>query len=211
MKKKKGKFIVLCGGEGSGKSTILSEIKKSLSKSVFTREPGGSLYAEDIRELIKTNPYAKDAFPETMFYLFWASRVEHLAKTIIPAVQSGKIVISDRFDSCTYAYQIYAGGIVKLDKLFWTIRSHSLDKYEPDLYIFLDLDPAIGLLRTKGRKDRNDHFDDRELGYHKAVRKGYMKFFSKINKNKYCIIDASQSINFVKKDVLSAISELIKS
>src|SRR5579864_4280814 len=104
----KGKFIVLEGGEGAGKSTQLRVIKEILGDDiVITREPGGSPYAEEIRNVILKSTNAGQADAKTHFALFWAARADHMKNTVLPALNAGKHVISDRFDSSTFAYQIY--------------------------------------------------------------------------------------------------------
>jgi dTMP kinase len=111
MKTKKGKFIVLDSGEGAGKTLQLKRAEEFFGdKILVTREPGGSKYAEQIRELILHSIYASQADAKTLFALFWAARADHLDKTIRPALLAGKTVLTDRFDSSTYAYQIIAQG-----------------------------------------------------------------------------------------------------
>ena len=208
MEIKKGLFIVLDGGEGSGKTTLLKRaVEYFKDELVTTREPGGALYAEEIRNLILHSPNAKEADARTMFALFWAARADHMAKTIIPALDSGKIVISDRFDSSTYAYQIVAQGAREQQELFWTMRAHYLGEYKPDIYVYLDLDPKVGIERKNQQKnEKQNHFDKRNLQFHEALRRGYKEFFANKNhKVKSVIIDASKSKDEVWQDFMGVI------
>ncbi|MES2088020.1 MAG: dTMP kinase [Patescibacteria group bacterium] len=212
----KGKFIVIDGGEGAGKSTLmgfLPEIFPSTPSSgqatfLATREPGGSPFAEEIRNLMLSRPESKNASPETQFGLVWAARHDHLQKKIIPALNEGVHVISDRFDSSTYAYQIFGQEAPQLEKLFWDIRNIYLRDAQPDLYIFLDIDPAIGLKRVAERRKETDHFDQRKLDFHQRIREGYLEFLKKVPS---VIIDSSGTIPEGKEKFFEAIkSALLK-
>lgn len=203
--KQKPKFIVLCGGEGSGKSTVNEELKKRYSKWIFTREPGGTEYAEEIRKLILHHRMAKTAPAEALFSLFWAARAEHVGRLIAPSLQSGLTVVSDRFDCCTYAYQIFAQKLNRLKDLFWFTRQELIGSYLPDMYIFLDVDPKIGLERTRRRKG-NNHFDERDIEFHKMIHEGYLDFFSHSIGIPHVTVDANHS----KEEVLASVLEVIR-
>ena len=208
MEIKKGLFIVLDGGEGSGKTTLLKRaVEYFKDELVTTREPGGALYAEEIRNLILHSPNAKDADAKTMFALFWAARADHMKNTVIPALNSGKIEISDRFDSSTYAYQIVAQGARELQELFWIVRDQYLGEYKPDIYVYLDLDPEVGIERKNQQKnEKQNHFDKRNLQFHEALRRGYKEFFANKNhKVKSVIIDAAKSKDEVWQDFMGVI------
>lgn len=203
---KKGKFIVLDSGEGGGKGTQIELLKKKFgNRVVITREPGGTPYAEEIRQIIKESPNAKQADARTLFALFWAARADHLKNTIIPALKAGKIVISDRFDSSTYAYQIIGEQAKELEQLFWLMRQSYVGKFTPDLYIYLDIRPEVGLSRkgTQGSKEVA-HFEERELAFHRRMRKGYRLFFENVP---HAIINAEQPVEFVHVDILAAIKK----
>lgn len=208
METKKGLFIVFDGGEGSGKTTLLKRaVEYFKDELVTTREPGGAFYAEEIRNLILHSPNAKEADARTMFALFWAARADHMKNTVIPALNSGKIVISDRFDSSTYAYQIVAQGARELQELFWIVRDQYLGEYKPDVYVYLDLDPEVGIERKNQQKDeKQNHFDKRNLQFHEALRRGYKEFFANKNhKVKSVIIDAAKSKDEVWQDFIGVI------
>ena len=204
---KKGIFIVLDGGDGAGKSSVAKKLKEIYGDNLLiTREPGGSAYAEKIREIILSDD-GKDADPETQFLLFWAARRDILTKVIKPALDEGKIVVCDRFDSSTYAYQIYAPKRFELEPLFWYLREAMLlkDKLEPDLYILLDVDPETGIERAKGRGALN-HFDKKSLDFRSRVSEGLKEFI--LNKVPNGIsIDANQDFKKVLLDLNKELSE----
>lgn len=196
---KKGLFIVVDSGEGAGKTSQLKKLQGLLGDSlVLTREPGGSPYAEEIRNLILKSPNAGQADAKTMFGLFWAARADHLKNTVSPALEAGKTVVSDRFDSSTFAYQIVAQGAGDLEKLFWQMRDFYLGDLKPDLYVYFDIDPVIGLSRkNKQGGEELNHFEARKIDFHNALRAGYKEFIKHVP---HAVIDASQPIEKVWED-----------
>lgn len=197
----RGKFIVIDGCEGAGKTTMIKSLVESLpnKKIIVTHEPGGTPFADKIRELVLSSDASKSP-AEVIFGLVWAARAEHLKNKVIPALKSGITVITDRFDSSTFAYQISAQKAPHLEKLFWQVREVYLKDAKPDLYVFFDVDPKIGLERVAKRKERKTHFDNRELEYHKRVRTGFKTFFKKVpNKT----INASRTLEEVQKDFVN--------
>ena len=207
-KMKKTKFIVIEGGEGSGKSTLIKMAKERLVNFVYTREPGGSLYAEQIRDIALKSQYAVNSSNETQFGLMWAARHDNLYKTIIPALKAGSHVISDRFDSATYAYQVYKNSNNSFEKLFWMMRKVFVKDNEPDLYIILDVRPEVGLKRVADRKGEINHFDEKSLGFHKKIRSALLFFAKKMKKS--VIIDANKPLESVSKDFFEIIDNFIK-
>ncbi len=193
---KKGKFIVIDSGEGSGKTTQLNKAKEFFGDAlVLTREPGGSAYAEEIRNVILKSLNASQADAKTMFALFWAARADHLKNTIQPALAAGKIVITDRFDSSTFAYQIVAQGARDMEPLFWQMREVFLGDCKPDLYVYFDLDPKVGLARkNKQGGEELTHFEDREIEFHERQRAGCKEFMTHVP---HVVVDASQSVDQV--------------
>ena len=200
----KPKFIVLEGGEGAGKTTQIKLLKESLAdKIVITREPGGSPYAEEIRNVILKSPNAKGAGAKTHFALFWAARADHIQNTIQPALNSGKPVICDRFDSSTFAYQIYGQEAKELKDFFWKTREFYLEELKPDLYIYLDVDIETGLRRKFVDAEEVNHFEERELAFHKRMKEGFTEFFKSAP---HKIIDANQSLEKVQADLAEIIN-----
>ncbi len=206
--KKQGKFIVVDGCEGAGKTTLLKLAAREFRKGkiLITHEPGGTVLADKLRKLILSKDIAK-ASAETMFALLWAARADHMKNKIIPALESGVTVISDRFDSSTYAYQIYGAEAFHLESLFFTVREAFLGSYEPDLYIFLDVDPSVGLSRLKWRKEVLTHFERRTLDFHERVREGYLNFFAKDFPHK--VLDANRDIKEVAADFISILKAAV--
>lgn len=207
-KRKNGsKFIVLEGGEGSGKTSLLIALKEILGdKIVTTREPGGSPYAEAIRAVTIKNPLAKTAPTETTLCLMFGARFDNVVNQIKPALDTGVHVIADRFDASSYTYQVHSQSGGQLDKLFWELRKRLVTI--PDLYVFIDVDPKEGIRRASHRNQslgkEYDHFDDRELDFHKKVRDGYLEFFKKVP---HIVIDANKSLEEVKKDFIEKIKK----
>ena len=212
MPQAKPKFIVIEGGEGSGKSSMLMKLKDKLGDSIHTtREPGGTPYSELIREAAIKNPLAKTAPAETTLCLMFASRYDNVQNMIGLSLGKGISIITDRFDASSYAYQVHAQSKGKLEKLFWDLRNHLVIK--PDLYIFFDVEPKEGVRRANSRNQsllqgkKYDHFDDREIDFHKNVREGYLKFFEKVP---HIIIDANKPFDDVRKNFFEVIDELLK-
>lgn len=200
---KRGRFIVIDGGEGAGKTAVLKWFAKTAlgKKFLITHEPGGTRFADKIRELALSKEAAL-AGAETQFGLMWAARADHLQHKILPALGKGVNVICDRFDSATYAYQIRAQGALYLENLFWQTREAFLGDAKPDLYIFFDVEPIEGLRRVMNRQGRKTHFDERKLDFHRKVRVGFLEFFKKVS---YKIVDANQDLEKVKKDFLECV------
>lgn len=199
----KGRFVVIDGGEGAGKSTAIQSLRVRYPDAVFTREPGGSPFAEKIREVIH-EPEAAHADAVTLFNLMWAARTDHIRNTIMPALEQSRLVICDRFDSSTWAYQIVAQENANLAELFWHMRKAVVPPELPHVYIWLDIDPAIGLQRVHSRGEKLSHFDARKLTFHEKVREGFADFFSR--DIPYEKIDASQPADVV----LSHLSKTIE-
>ncbi len=211
MEKSRGKFVVIEGGEGSGKTTVSKWLVKRLSddghRVHWTREPGGSPLAEKIRALILSDD-ARHADAETFFALFLAARRDHLKQTIIPHLEAGAHVISDRFMSSTWAYQLVAQEQSQLRDLFWQMHTHYLDGLEPH-YVFLDVSPEIGLSRAARRIEAMTHFDERDLAFHTKVREGFHEFFSMIPREDVTFVDANQSIEKVQGRLHAIVRRII--
>jgi len=208
---KQSPFIVIEGGEGSGKSSLLIALKEELGDAIFsTREPGGSPYAEVIREAALKNPLAKGTPAETTLCLMFAARFDNVKNAIVPALESGKPVIADRFDASSYTYQVHSQTGGALEEIFWALRKRL--QVVPDLYIFVDVDPVEGIHRAHSRNQsllqgkQYDHFDDREIDFHTKVREGYLKFFKQVP---HIVIDANRPLAEVKKDFIAEIKKRI--
>lgn len=204
---KRGLFIVIDGLGGSGKSTQLSYLKKRLGKrAVFTHEPGGTKRAEHIRALLKSSDiHSPD--PLADFFLFWASRAEHVNEKIAPALRRGRIVVSDRFDSSTFAMQVRGDKQKELEKLFWQCREHTLGRFTPDAYLILDVHHGVAKDRRGGRGEGEDRFDEREMAYQKRVASGYREFARRLG-GKAHILDARQSKQEIHEEIWRIVQKL---
>lgn len=202
----KGKFIVIDGLGGSGKSTQIELLKQILPEAVFTKEPGGAPRAEKLREVLKMGDDSAGALSD--FFLFWAARAEHMHGLIVPALSKEKMVVSDRFDSSTFAMQVRGDKQKNLEKLFWQCREAMLGKFIPDAYIVLDIPPKIARERRKkrlgrtGSKKYDDRFDERDDAYQSRIRAGY-KEFAKLLGPKTHVLDA-------RKDIIETHQEILK-
>jgi dTMP kinase len=207
---RKGAFIVIDGIDGSGKSTELRYLKKELRgrSALFTHEPGGTPHAEAIRKALLTHRAGKrDVLSD--FFLFLAARAVHVREAVQPALAKGKIVITDRFDSSTFAFQIVAESRKDLADAFWTSRETLLGGQVPDAYIILDLPPELAMKRRRtDTSKRLTSFDTQELAYHRRVRAGF-KAFRPVG-SKVFVVDASRSPEEVHADVWRIVQRFVK-
>ncbi|GAB1671107.1 dTMP kinase [Mannheimia haemolytica] len=205
----RGKFIVIEGLEGAGKTTAHQVILKELEQAgindvVMTREPGGTPLAEKLRHLIKheTEEAINDKAELLMLY---AARVQLVENVIKPALAEGKWVLGDRHDMSSQAYQ---GGGRKLDRhLLETLKESVLGTFEPDLTIYLDLDPVIGLERARGRGEL-DRIEQQSLDFFYRTRERYLELTQ--HNEKAVIINAEQPIEQVTADIQQVIRNWLK-
>lgn len=206
---KKGFFIVLEGGDGTGKSTQAKLIKEYIENKykksvVLTREPGGVDTAEMIREIILN----QDIDPITEALLFASARREHLVKKVIPALNEDKIVICDRFLYSSLAYQGHARKI-GIENVY-NINSYAVEDCFPDLTIMLDLNAKDGIDRIlNNRTNEINRLDKEGLEFHSNVREGY-KIVSELYNDELVKVDASKSIEGVFEDIKAIIDKKIK-
>lgn len=207
---KKGFMLVCDGSNGAGKTTVIKTIEKYLTDKgldvIVTREPGGTPIGEKIREII-LDPSTPEMCDMTELMLFGAGRTQHINEKIIPALASGKVVISDWFDAATFSFQHYARGL-DLGIIF-KINDMALNGFSPDMNIILDLDPIIGLERVKQRGEGLDRLEDEKIEFLQKARNGYLKQAEQ-NPEKFTVIDASQSQFDVAAQVIDVIDRLIK-
>ena len=203
-----GKFISIEGVEGVGKSTSIEAIKKFLEAEkidfVVTREPGGTVLSEKIRELLlQVNSEAPGGMSELL--LIFASRAQHLEKVIRPALENGIWIICDRFTDATYAYQ--GGGRGLKTSVIAELESMVLGELRPDLTIILDLDPETGLARAKERGEL-DRFENEKDEFFNKVRSAYLDI-ARSNPDRCFVIDASQNIEQVSSDIINLFNNTI--
>ena len=209
-------FITLEGIEGSGKTTQLPHITGYLeSRGVpccATREPGGTVIGAKIRSVL-LNPESRGMEPLTELFLYVADRIEHVHKVILPALDSGKSVVCDRFLDATTVYQGYVRG---LDTALIQ-RLHRLisDRLTPDLTLLFDLPAEIGLARAwrqienGNRTGEETRFEKEALAFHEKIRAGYLDL-ARREPDRFCIIDAAKNESAVKNDVLACIDRVMK-
>jgi dTMP kinase len=203
----RGKFITLEGGDGSGKSSALRWLGEQLAGKdvLFTREPGGTEAAEEMREtLVKNRDVELDIL--TQILLFEATRREHMVKKIIPAILAGTHVICDRFSASTYGYQIVGGQAPEYKELFLSIDEKVRSGYAPDLTLFLDVDPTVGIARKRESGDDLNVFDAKEQDFYSRVREGIIEY---LTDKPHAVIDANQPIEAVRASIKEAISSVI--
>lgn len=202
-------MVVFDGSNGAGKTTVINEVEKYISSKgldiVLTREPGGTNIGEKIRHII-LDPTTPEMCDMTELMLFGAGRAQHIQEKIKPALQAGKIVISDRFDAATFSFQHYARGI-DLSSIK-KINNLALNGFKPDMNIILDLDPVEGLNRVMSRGEGLDRLEDEKLDFLIKARNGYLKQAEE-QPERFVIIDASQSKSAVLNDVINVIDTLI--
>lgn len=198
----RGLFISLEGIDGSGKSTALTTVLERLKKRykeltfVQSREPGGNLIAEAIREIILNPDYkAMDARTEALLYA--ASRRQHLVENLLPQLDQGKVVICDRFIDSSLAYQGYARSLGIYNVLI--INRFATEGLLPDLTLYFDIDPVLGMERVKGR-GKKDRLEEEGYSFQQAVRKGYLEVVDKYPE-RIVVIDASRNVEEVAKVV----------
>lgn len=204
----RGKFITLEGPDGSGKSTILNLISDYLKSKgidfIISREPGGTQIGEEIRDIILDNKNTNMG-PETEALLYAAARGQHVHEKIIPALDSGKIVVCDRFILSSLAYQ-GVGRDLGIEKVKM-INDFGLRGIYPDLVLFFHIDPELTLER-KTIKEGGDRLEQEGVGFHRKVYDGYMELLKKYPEN-IKIIDATKSIDEVFKQSIMEVEKLL--
>ncbi len=199
-------FITFEGGEGCGKSTVLAKINSLLQdegyQTVVSREPGGTPISEQIRNVIlDKNNTAMDSRTEALLYA--ASRRQHLVEKIWPALKEGKIVLCDRYLDSSLAYQGGARGlgIEEIAK----VNEYATEGTFPDLTLFFDLDPEIGMKRIASNSGREvNRLDLEKMAFHQKVRESFQTLAKRYS-DRYVIIDASKPLDEVIENVYQTI------
>lgn len=204
----KGKFIVIEGLEGAGKSTAISLVKEMVEASGFstvcTREPGGTPMAEAIRNCVKQDWGDENVTLEAELLLMYAARCQLLENVIYPALKNGQWVIGDRHDMSSLAYQ--GGGRGIAEALFSPIREFALKGFRPDFTLYLDVTPEIGLERARGRGDL-DRIEQEDLAFFTNTRNRYLEL-ARSNPNTV-IVNTEQDIKQVHRDIRHVVSEYL--
>lgn len=204
----RGKFITFEGGEGAGKTTLIEGVARFLSSKGFlvhkTREPGGTALAEKIRILLLENQGEKISCLSELA-LFLASRAQHIEEVLLPAIKSGKMVLCDRFNDSSVAYQGIARGLGKQEvSNVCTFFSNNL---MPDITFYLDIDPAIGLARAE-KTGKPDRIEGENFSFHKRVREGFLEI-AKMSPDRVHVLDGSIPKERILEQTLSILNGLI--
>lgn len=202
-----GKFIVLEGLEGAGKSSAIQTVVNTLkqhhiSDIVYTREPGGTPIAESLRDLIKTEIKDDPLTDKAELLMFYAARIQLVDNVIRPALNKGKWVIGDRHDLSTQAYQ---GGGRQIDPTFLSLlKNEVLSGFEPDLTLYLDISPEKGLERAKGR-GALDRIEQESLEFFNRTRAYFLRA-AHDNLTKIKVINAELAFDDVQQSIKQTIS-----
>lgn len=202
----KGKFITFEGCEGCGKSTHQRFLANYLAEHhynfIFTREPGGNPISEQIRSLIlDKNNTAITAECEALLYA--ASRAQVLSDVIAPALNEGKIVVCDRYVDSSFAYQGVARGLGM--EFIEKINAFALERFMPDVTIFLDIPPKAAFERKHGA-DQNDRIEQAGLAFHEKVYEGYLTLAEKYP-DRFFKINSNREKSEVHADILSLLKQ----
>uniref|UniRef100_UPI003FF01D2A dTMP kinase n=1 Tax=Anaerobutyricum hallii TaxID=39488 RepID=UPI003FF01D2A len=200
--------MVMEGPDGSGKTTQINLLKEYLEEAgyecLITREPGGTVIGEKVRQLI-LNPEHKEMSPVTEMLLYAASRAQLVHEVIGPALEEGKIVISDRFVDSSIVYQGIARklGISTVS----AVNAPGIGIYRPEGIFFIDLSEAEGLRRKKEQKNL-DRMEQEGIDFHHMVSEGYRKVLS--GRPEVMKIDGGRSIDTIQKKIRNHVDELLK-
>ncbi|VAX30981.1 Thymidylate kinase [hydrothermal vent metagenome] len=207
---KRGRLITFEGGEGSGKTTQIALLEDYLREKgkplLCTREPGGTPLGDKIRHLILESPEdGSEVDIRTEFFLYLASRAQHVKEVLLPALAAGKLVFCDRFSDATLAYQGYGRGL-PLEKIkdMMDFASYGL---VPDLTLFFDITPDLALPRLSGRKEIN-RLDQEALSFHERVYRGYQTLI-RDDAKRIAVIDATVSIEVVSRKIREKIDAFL--
>lgn len=218
---RRGYFVTFEGAEGSGKSTQIQRaaayLRKRGKRVILLREPGGTRVSEAIRNII-LNKKLKEMTPETELLLYLAARAQIVREKIEPALRKGQVVICDRFEDSTLAYQGFGRGISMrtielLGRFVCDVRARSprpgqggaTPPLRPDLTILLDIHPRLGLKRG----GRHDRIERESLAFHNRVRRGFLVLARK-NPRRFRILDATKSKNEISRKIAEILKKRIR-
>lgn len=210
MVKHKGCFIAFDGGEGGGKTTLITALTESLTAEGYIVNTFSAMRTTEFGKMFRKSVLVEGTVPVTPMaelLSFFADRAQLLAEFIEPAIARGEIVLCDRFTASSMAYQGEARGvgIHAVETLQRLVHGHIY----PDINFILDLPPTVGLGRTRGRGD-NDRFDAFDLDFHEAVRRSFLRQ-AETNRQRYKVLDAQMSPQDVLATALVEIDKWLDS
>ncbi len=205
------KFIVVEGLEGAGKSTAIQAIVETLhahgiDNITRTREPGGTVLAEKMRELVKQEHEGEVLQDMTELLLMYAARVQLVENVIKPALNRGDWVVGDRHDMSSQAYQ--GGGRQIAQQTMQSLKQTTLGDFKPDLTLYLDIDPRVGLERARGRGEL-DRIEKMDISFFDRSRAKYLEIANA--DDSVIVINAQQEIDNVAADIKNALEQWLKS
>lgn len=212
-----GKLVVFEGGEGCGKTTQLKCLEDWFGQKTdfpfsalkTTREPGGSPICQKIRQVLLMPDRDEEMQNHTELLLYAADRAQHVEGWLWPWLKAGTLVLCDRYTASTVAYQGYGRGLDR--ELIKTLNTIATGGLEPDLTLWLDLDPEIGLARAQARGTR-DRIEQADLTFHQNVRSGFLALHDaqkKTNPDRFIRIDANQSVKQVTQDLIQIVERVL--
>ncbi|WP_100657196.1 dTMP kinase [Alteromonas flava] len=208
MQLNSGKFIVVEGLEGAGKSSVIATIVEQIRQQGFqvkqTREPGGTPLAEALRECVKQT-WQETVTTETELMLMYAARSQLIANVIAPALHAGQWVVGDRHDLSSLAYQGGGRGVAR--ELIDVIRGVTLRGFKPDLTLYLDVEPEVGLARARGRGEL-DRIEQEDVEFFHRVRNAYLQEANA--DDSVIVIDAMQSMPEVHSAVVAQLNNVFE-
>lgn len=203
-----GKFITIEGGEGAGKSTNIGFIQDFLASQgielISTREPGGTVYSEKIRNLLLDHQEEKLSSMAELLLIF-AARAQHLEQLILPALEQGKWVLCDRFTDATYAYQ-GAGRSLGMSPIA-ELENLVQGSLRPDLTLILDIPVELGMGRVAERGGL-DRFESEQREFFESVRQAYLDL-AQASPERYAVIDTRNSLEQVQSDIALVLERLV--